>query len=140
WRPIAYSPDAINTQDERTQAAYGILYFENYDRFGAPVDGNVGVRVVKTSVESVGGGLMPDMTTGYLETVDPAVREAFYGQYFEDTSRSSYTDVLPSLNVRVRFDHGLQWRFAASKAIARPEFRLMQNWITLGASAAGCSQ
>src|SRR5690606_8327820 len=27
-----------------------------------------------------------------------------------------------------------------SKAIARPEFRLMQNWITLGASAAGCTQ
>src|SRR5690606_10883566 len=60
--------------------------------------------------------------------------------YFEDKSSSSYTDVLPSLNMRVRFDHGLQWRFAASKAIARPEFRLMQNWITLGANAAGCAQ
>ncbi len=140
WRPIAYSPDAINKQDERTQAAYGMLYFENYDALGRPVDGNFGVRVVKTSVKSIGGGLMPDMTTAYLETVDPAVREAFYGQSFESQSNSSYTDVLPSLNVRVRFDHGLQWRFAASKAIARPEFRLMQNWITLSANAAGCSQ
>ncbi|RRN80475.1 TonB-dependent receptor [Pseudoxanthomonas sp. SGD-10] len=139
WRPIAYSPSAINEQHERTQAAYGALYFENYDRFGVPVDGNLGVRVVKTSVTSKGGGLMPDMTTGYLEQVDPAVREAFYGQPFESENSTSYTDVLPSLNVRVRFDHGLQWRFAASKAIARPEFRLMQNWITLGASAAGCA-
>ncbi len=138
WQPIAYSPDAVNSQDERTQAAYGILYFDNSAN-GLPVDGNVGVRVVKTSVESVGGGLMPDMTGSYLEDVLPEVREAFYGQYFENTTRSSYTDVLPSLNVRVRFDHGLQWRFAASKAIARPEFRLMQNWITLGASAAGCA-
>ena len=141
WRPIAYSPDAVNSQDEKTQAAYGVLYFENNDAFGGrPVDGNFGVRVVKTKVEAIGGGLMPDMTTAYLEDVAPEVREAFYGQYFEDKSSSSYTDVLPSLNMRVRFDHGLQWRFAASKAIARPEFRLMQNWITLGANAAGCAQ
>ncbi|ADV26891.1 TonB-dependent receptor [Pseudoxanthomonas suwonensis 11-1] len=141
WQPIGFSPDAVNTQDETTQAAYGVLYFENNDAFGGrPVDGNFGVRVVKTKVEAVGGGLMPDMTTAYLEDVAPEVRDAFYGQYFEDKSSSSYTDVLPSLNVRVRFDHGLQWRFAASKAIARPEFRLMQNWITLGANAAGCAQ
>src|SRR5690606_33716354 len=103
-------------------------------------DGNVGVRVVKTSVKSRGGGLMPDMTGSFVETVHPEVREAFRGQAFSSTSNTSYTDVLPSLNLRVRFDHGLQWRFAASKAIARPEFRLMQNWITLGANASGCSQ
>src|SRR5690606_32015144 len=140
WRPISYAPDAVNKQDERTQAAYGVLYFDNQDAFGVPVDGNIGVRVVKTSVESVGGGLMPDMTGASVSQVAPEVREAFYGQYFEDKSRTTYNDVLPSLHVRVRFDHGLQWRFAASKAIARPEFRLMQSWITLGASAAGCVQ
>jgi len=139
WEPITYSPDAVNKQEERTQSAYGVLYFENEDRFGTPVDGNLGVRVVKTSVSSYGGGLMPDMTGSYIEQVDPAVRDAFYGQSFESEHNTTYTDVLPSLNLRVRFEHGLQWRFAASKAIARPEFRLMQNWITLSASAAGCA-
>ncbi len=138
WNPISYSPDAINQQRERTQAAYGILYFGN-DALANPVDGNVGVRVVKTSVKSLGGGLMPNMTGSYLEDVLPEVREAYYGQAFTSQVNTSYTDVLPSLNVRVRFDHGLQWRFAASKAIARPEFRLMQNWITLSANAAGCA-
>jgi TonB-dependent receptor len=139
WEPITFTNDAINAQKERTQAAYGILYFENEERYGLPVDGNLGVRVVKTSVKSSGGGLMPDMTGSYLETVAQEVRDAFYGQSFQSQSNTSYTDVLPSLNLRVRFDHGLQWRFAASKAIARPEFRLMQNWITLGANATGCS-
>ena len=138
WNPISYSPDAINQQRERTQAAYGILYFGN-DALANPVDGNLGVRVVKTSVKSSGGGLMPNMTGSYLEDVLPEVREAYYGQAFTSQVNTSYTDVLPSLNVRVRFDHGLQWRFAASKAIARPEFRLMQNWITLSANAAGCA-
>ena len=139
WNPISYSPDAINQQRERTQAAYGILYFGN-DELRNPVDGNVGVRVVKTSVKAVGGGLLPDMTGAYVEDVAQEVRDAFYGQAFNSQVNTSYTDVLPSLNVRVRFDHGLQWRFAASKAIARPEFRLMQNWITLSANAAGCAQ
>ncbi|WP_425603626.1 TonB-dependent receptor [Luteimonas composti] len=139
WSPISYSPDAINQQRETTQAGYGILYFGN-DELRNPVDGNVGVRVVKTSVKAIGGGLMPDMTGAYVEDVAQEVRDAFYGQAFTSQVNTSYTDVLPSLNLRVRFDHGLQWRFAASKAIARPEFRLMQNWITLGANAAGCAQ
>ena len=139
WRPIAYSPDAINQQRERTQAAYAMVYFGN-DELRNPVDGNVGVRVVKTSVKALGGGLMPDMTGSYLEDVAQEVRDAFYGQAFTSQVNTSYTDVLPSFNLRVRFDHGLQWRFAASKAIARPEFRLMQNWVTLGANAAGCAQ
>ena len=138
WNPISYTSDAINQQRERTQAGYGILYFGN-DELRNPVDGNVGVRVVKTSVRSLGGGLLPDMTGSYLEDVAPEVREAFYGQAFTSQVGSSYTDVLPSLNLRVRFDHGLQWRFAASKAIARPEFRLMQNWVALSANAAGCA-
>ena len=139
WNPISYSPDAINQQRERTQAGYGIVYFGN-DELRNPVDGNVGVRVVKTSVRALGGGLLPDMTGAYVEDVAQEVRDAFYGQAFTSQVGSSYTDVLPSLNLRVRFDHGLQWRFAASKAIARPEFRLMQNWITLSANAAGCAQ
>ena len=138
WTPITFTSDAINQQRERTQAAYGMLYFGN-DELANPVDGNVGVRVVKTSVKSSGGGLMPNMTGSYLTDVLPEVRDLFYGQAFTSQVNSSYTDVLPSLNVRVRFDHGLQWRFAASKAIARPEFRLMQNWVSLSANAAGCA-
>ncbi|WP_368563294.1 TonB-dependent receptor [Pseudoxanthomonas sp. UTMC 1351] len=139
WSPVGFTPDAINQQRERTQAGYGMLYFGN-DELRNPIDGNVGVRVVKTSVKSVGGGLMPDMVGSYVEDVVPEMDELFHGQAFTSQVSTSYTDVLPSLNLRVRFDHGLQWRFAASKAIARPEFRLMQNWITLSANAAGCAQ
>ncbi|TWT19531.1 TonB-dependent receptor [Luteimonas sp. YD-1] len=139
WTPITFTPDAINQQRERTQAAYGVLYFGN-DELRFPVDGNVGVRAVKTSVKAQGGGLMPDMRGQFVESVIPELEDMFYGQAFTSQVNSSYTDILPSLNLRVRFDGGLQWRFGASKAIARPEFRLMQNWITLGASAAGCAQ
>ncbi|UWX04490.1 hypothetical protein H1235_06035 [Pseudoxanthomonas sp. NC8] len=103
------------------------------------LDGNVGVRVVKTSVNTAGGGLMPDMSS-WADVVTPEVLQRYAGQAFTTDTNSTYTDVLPSLNLRVRFDHGLQWRFAASKAIARPEFRLMQAWLPLSASASACQQ
>jgi len=138
WTPIGYGPDSTNIQDERTQAGYGALYFGN-DALALPVDGNIGVRVVKTSVDTLGGGLMPNMSS-WANVVTPEVLEKFAGQSFTTETNSSYTDVLPSLNLRVRFDHGLQWRFAASKAIARPEFRLMQAWLPLSASASSCQQ
>ncbi|SOD51877.1 TonB-dependent receptor [Pseudoxanthomonas wuyuanensis] len=130
WSPIAYAPENINRQNERTQAAYGIVYFENNQALGVPVDGNVGVRVVKTSVRTSGGGQMPDLST-WGENVSDEVKAKFAGQFFSTDTASSYTDVLPSLNLRFRFGEGLQWRVAASKAIARPEFRLMQAWLPL---------
>jgi TonB-dependent receptor len=138
WSPIAFGPESANTQDERTQAGYGVLYFGN-DALSNPVDGNVGVRVVKTSVNTAGGGLMPDMSS-WADVVTQEVLDKYAGQSFTSNTSSTYTDVLPSLNLRVRFDHGLQWRFAASKAIARPEFRLMQAWLPLSASATACQQ
>ena len=138
WSPVEFGPEFLNTQDETTQAAYGVLYFGN-DELANPVDGNIGIRVVKTSIQSAGGYQLPDMSAWGPDIVAPEVLEAFQGQVFStDPTNTSYTDVLPSLNLRVRFNHGLQWRFAASKAIARPEFRLMQPWLDLTASADAC--
>ncbi len=138
WSPVQYGPEFVNSQDERTQAAYGILYFGN-DEMANPLDGNVGVRVVKTSVRSQGGYQLPNMSNWGPDIVSQEVLDTFQGQTFRtDPNITSYTDVLPSLNLRWRFDHGLQARFAASKAIARPEFRVMQPWLTLSASADSC--
>ena len=133
WLPATFRPQDTNTQEERTQAAYGMLYFENDTLLGGKVlDGNVGVRVVKTSSRSEGFGQLPNLSTSLNLTQE--VRDRFDGDYFGFQSRGSYTDVLPSLNVRVRFTDSLQWRFAASKAIARPDFRLLMSWLPLTAN------
>lgn len=133
WVPAQFSPGFSNSQDERTQAGYAILYFENSEALGVPVDGNIGVRVVKTTVSTSGTGRLPDMSL-WGDQITDEVKEAFAGQFFSTDARSSYTDVLPSLNVRFRLTDQLQWRIAASKAIARPEFRQMQAWLPLSAS------
>ena len=53
------------------------------------------------------------------DQITDEVKEAFAGQFFSTDARSSYTDVLPSLNVRFRLTDQLQWRIAASKAAGR---------------------
>lgn len=130
WRPGLFMPQDTNHQEERTQAVYGVLYFENESLFGGRrTDGNIGVRIVYTSTRSNGYSQLPDLSGQSRLTQE--VRDRFDGSYFPISSSGNYTDVLPSLNVRVHVTDQLQWRFAASKAIARPEFRQMMSWLPL---------
>jgi len=48
------------------------------------------------------------------------------------TQEGSYSDVLPSLNLRLKLTDDLQWRFAFSKAFARPTFDQLRANVTFG--------
>ncbi|WP_372390607.1 TonB-dependent receptor [Xanthomonas sp. NCPPB 3582] len=112
--PLEFAPNNINTQNEKTYAAYGVL------RFGVdgdiPFDGNIGVRVVRTEVGSQGVRTGTDAEGGGLIPVD---------------AQQTYTDVLPSLNLRWMLSDQLQWRFAASRAISRPTFDKLNPNLSL---------
>lgn len=83
------------------------------DSDSIPFDGNIGVRVVRTEVGSTGVRTGTDGEGGGLIPVD---------------AQQTYTDVLPSLNLRWMLSDQLQWRFAASRGISRPTFdRLNPN-------------
>ncbi|NJC36097.1 TonB-dependent receptor [Xanthomonas arboricola] len=110
--PLEFSPNNINAQTEKTYAAYGVLRF-GVDSDSIPFDGNIGVRVVRTEVGSTGVRTGTDGEGGGLIPVD---------------AQQTYTDVLPSLNLRWMLSDQLQWRFAASRGISRPTFdRLNPN-------------
>jgi iron complex outermembrane receptor protein len=66
-----------------------------------PVRGNIGVRVVKTDLDTT--GLIGKGTTNVSETIT-----------------RSYTDTLPSLNISVQPFNNFFVRFAASKTMSRP--------------------
>jgi iron complex outermembrane recepter protein len=122
-----YSPTVIgeqhtNQQAETTEAAYLMANFGSDD---ALFDGNIGVRVVRTE----------NSARGYLTY--PNNQYAPYlgaGEFVPITAENSYTDVLPSLNMRWEPVENLILRFAASKAIARPNFSDMQAYQQLSAS------
>jgi iron complex outermembrane recepter protein len=92
---------------------------------GIPVDGNIGVRVVKHETSSNG-----ETQTGTVYT------PAHYS--------NSETDPLPALNVRLKLRNDLQLRLSGSKAVTYPDFTQIKPSISLlpaqGAATGGNPQ
>jgi iron complex outermembrane recepter protein len=98
------------------------------DSFPVPVDGNIGVRVVKTKVNTSGFSVQtPQATDANGNPIDGngAIN------YVPITADSDYTKVLPSLNLRFRFTPKLQLRLAASKGLTRPDFTQLNPNINI---------
>jgi len=92
--------------NEKAYAAYGQLEYEFGG--GVPIDGVIGLRVVRTEI-SVSGTSRNDTGTGVTFT--------------PRTEESEYTDYLPSVTARVRLSDDVQLRLAANKTRTRPDFR-----------------
>jgi TonB-dependent receptor len=95
--------------DERTDALYAMATIRAAD---VPLDGNVGVRIVRT-VESV---------SGYRGTA---------GAEVPNDSITRYIDRLPSANARYEVADRLYLRAAASKTLTRPDFNQIAPSLTL---------
>jgi TonB-dependent receptor len=143
WTPLSFDgdPSKVNRQKERTQAVYGQLRF-GFDELRFPVEGNLGVRVVRTSSDSHG---YMKFTPTYGSTTPPSVPQ--FGKV--DTPievGAKYTDVLPSLNLKADLTDKVQTRFAFAKSMYRPSFSDLQEYvnlnqtITTAADAQGVSQ
>jgi iron complex outermembrane recepter protein len=87
--------------------------------------GNVGVRVVRTEQTSSGN---------QIGVADPEVINPF-GNYTPVTVERTYTDVLPSLNLAYDVKDDIVLRFAAARAMTRPDFNDIAPRITLNSGA-----
>jgi TonB-dependent receptor len=123
-----------NNQGEKTKAIYALLRFGNDTSPLGRMDGNLGVRVVKTEVDGGTGVFTISQPAGNCTSNCTTYNNlvAFAGGSISGGSSSnSYTDVLPSLNLRFFLADDLQLRFAAAKAIVRPTFSQMQSYTNL---------
>lgn len=109
-----------NDQSEKTTAAYVMLDFFT-DTLGKPVSGNIGVRYVKTENTAHGHVQYP---------FNPLFGD---GAYTDLSAEHDYSNWLPSLNVKVELTDQVLLRFAAAKAMARPNFADLGANITLNA-------
>jgi TonB-dependent receptor len=99
--------------DEETLAAYAQVKFDFADG-PVPVDGMIGMRVVRTKDQINGFRTQPN-------TAPTAV----------DLS-NEYTNWLPNLNVNVHLTRDLKFRFAATQTITRPLFEQLNPGLALG--------
>jgi len=126
------NPGNINEQEETTQALYTRVNFA-FDDLAMPLDGNLGLRYVRT--ENVADG---DFTinqwavdTGSEETGDLQTIVLLPASSTDLKAKNDYDHLLPSLNLRLHASEDLVFRFAASKAIWRPEFWQLKSQLSL---------
>jgi TonB-dependent receptor len=109
--PASASPLTLWDIREDTQAAYAMTTFRST---ALPLDGNAGLRIVRTREKVSGSQTVPTSNTIAPIDVD-----------------SSHTDILPSANLRYRVHDGLYLRGAASKTVTRPDFNQLSPSLTL---------
>lgn len=116
--------DSIQNTDveERTWAGYVQANFDD-DWGNLPVRGNVGVRVLRTTVRSTAFRTAlniitvdndGDGTAGFAIVEDPTTLT-------RNRQDSSYTEFLPSLNLVAEFQPDLLGRFAVYRSLSRPD-------------------
>ena len=119
--------------------------FEGNNLFGWNVeyDGNFGARYVQTEATADNAIFtLPSITTGCPggAAASPTnCPDIYYGQLFATGTLSApgsyshkYSNLLPSFNIRVHLNDQWQLRFAASKAMVRPDLYQMTPYTSLG--------
>ena len=136
---------------EDTQAAYIMLKFGGDDtKIGnVSVKGNIGVRYVKTDVSSTGGAQYPLYTAPSApepgmnpnpRSLATAADIAFMNRGSQEwVGGAEHTNVLPSLNVRFGLTEEQFLRFAASRAMARPDMGLYKFYYTVAVDQGDCA-
>ena len=133
WKVASFGTDpaGTNSQAETTTAAYGQLRF-SFEEKGLPLDGNVGLRAVHTHNESAGYSVLTVQSAPAGAVLASGVTVPSLSNSATPLNFSqSFTDFLPSLNLRYKATQDLQFRFAASRAMSRPQFSQMQGYLTM---------
>ena len=105
---------------EKTKAAYVQFNLEG-DRW----NGNIGVRVVKTSQDVL------QYLAGGTASTPGAIQGSAFGIYSPQIVSNDYTDVLPSANFKFDITDDLVARFAVTKTLARPDYSALAGGLNL---------
>ena len=113
---------------EKVTAGYIMASFE-----GQGFTGNVGGRLVSTKEEiTVNVGVPGDVCAvqAPCPQVPNAITTSAFGTFYKNTVRHTYTDFLPSANLRFDLGNNQLIRVAAARTIARPDYSALGGSIT----------
>ena len=152
-------PELLDVE-EKTKAVYAMLKFGGKDTtiFGMDVRGNIGARYVRTDVTSTGGvsfpvptwyntvaatpcgtPLAPNSVTNAACWLTPELLAFSNGGGADNDLGTDYDNFLPSFNVRLGLDDHQFVRFGASRAMSRPDFGLLRNFVGIQSPAINTS-
>lgn len=133
-KEISGQTAAFGSLDDPTQSTTSTVSEKDYSAyvraafgttlFGMDLDGNVGLRYVKTDQSAAGFQILTYRTIGGTDSTSTSVVESYGGG-------RSYDKWLPSVNVRFHVTPKLQARLAFSKNLFRPTFTQLNPSFTL---------
>ncbi len=147
-----YLPSEVHRVSERTVSAYAMVKFggDSLAIGGIPISGNAGVRLIWTRDDTQGATTLPNPFTpaGLLcqRGTDPGTglptatsgcvvtqNEINFGNgaTVADTTKANHFHALPSFNIKFDLSDRLVSRFAYSRAMSRPDFGLLRNFLTV---------
>ena len=110
--------------EEKDSAAYVQADFK-----GSNWAGDLGVRFVRTQESVVNNVSAIATTPGVITT-------SAFGDYAQQTTDNTYTDVLPTANLKLDVTPDLVARFAAGQTLARPDYSALASSISFRLAAA----
>jgi len=146
WSPLAaregaeghFIPNEINDTTETSQAIFIKAKFEGeVGQFD--YSGNIGLRYVSLENDTQGFVTFPDSVPDPSDLSDPdhylPADQAAFGNAasYAQSDTSDYSNVLPSVNVKLNLSDDLLLRFGFSEAIALPELGNLRNYVAISA-------
>ncbi|HZD53810.1 MAG TPA: TonB-dependent receptor [Woeseiaceae bacterium] len=127
---VALDPGSVQDLTEKTWAAFIRANFET-ELGDLPLHFSAGVREERTHVTSSGVGRLPILLT--QNPADPTLLSTTFSDSQPITTKSSYSYLLPSLDVKLEVTPDVQLRFDASRTLTRPAINFLTPVLNVGA-------
>lgn len=126
---LALDPGSVQDIRERTWSAYVSVNFE-HEIAGMPFRFNAGVREEITNLTSSGVGRLPIALTG--SAADPTLLNVTFSESQPISTKSSYSYLLPSLDMKLEVTDNFHLRFDASRTLTRPSLNTLTPVLNVG--------
>jgi iron complex outermembrane recepter protein len=128
---FSVADDVGSTRDigEKTWALYASANFKTQIG-GMPFSFNAGVREEVTHVSSTGIGRLPVSITA--STTDKTLLTIGFGDQQAITTKSDYSYLLPSMDMKLELTDSLHLRLDASRTLTRPTLNLLTPALNIG--------
>lgn len=126
---MALDPGTVQDITEKTWSAFVRAGFD-VDLAGRPFHFSAGVRNERTDVTSAGIGRLPVSLT--RDAADPTLLSTGFSDSQPISTKSKYSYLLPSMDMKFEVTPEVHARFSASRTLTRPAINFLNPVLTVG--------
>ena len=126
---MALDPGSVQDIKEKTWAAFVRASFD-VDVAGRPFHFSAGVRNERTHVTSAGLGRVPVRLA--ISDNDPTLLTTTYSDTQPISTKSKYSYLLPSMDMKLEVTPEVHARFSASRTLTRPQINYLNPVLNVG--------